>query len=82
MGLTKVTRNFQITLPRDVREAEQVKIGDRFMVTAEQEKIIMKKIKIDILKRCGGAWGKGISGVEWVRKVRDEAEERERRLGL
>ncbi len=82
MGMTKVTRNFQVTLPQDVRAEEQVKIGDRFMVTVEDENIVMKRIKVDILKKCGGAWGKGIPGTEWVRKIRDEAEERERRLGL
>ncbi|MBL7206681.1 MAG: AbrB/MazE/SpoVT family DNA-binding domain-containing protein [Candidatus Aenigmarchaeota archaeon] len=82
MGITKVTRNFQVTLPKDVREMEKINIGDKFIVTIEDDEIIMKKIKSEILDRSFGVWGKGSSGVEFTRKIRDEAEEREKRLGI
>ncbi|MBI5332373.1 MAG: AbrB/MazE/SpoVT family DNA-binding domain-containing protein [Candidatus Aenigmarchaeota archaeon] len=43
MGMTKVTRNFQITLPRDVRELEGIDIGDTLIVTTKGEDIILRK---------------------------------------
>ncbi len=82
MGVTRVTRNFQITLPKDVREMEKINIGDKFIVTIEDNEIVMKKIKGEILERSFGAWGSGKSGVEFTRKIRNESEEREKRLGL
>ena len=82
MGITKVTRNFQVTLPKDVREMEKIDIGDRFVVTVEDDEIIMRMIRGKILERSFGAWGRGRSGVVFARKIRDEAEEREKKLGL
>jgi AbrB family looped-hinge helix DNA binding protein len=82
MGLSKVTRNYQITLPKDVREIEGIKIGDRLMITVKDEGIVMKKIKGKILDRCFGAWKSAGSGVSYARKIRDESEKREKELGL
>jgi len=82
MGITRVTRNFQITLPKDIREMKKINIGDKFIVTVEDDEIVMRMIKSKMLERSFGAWGKGKSGVEFVRKTRDEAEKREKRLGL
>ncbi|MBS3056146.1 MAG: AbrB/MazE/SpoVT family DNA-binding domain-containing protein [Candidatus Aenigmarchaeota archaeon] len=82
MGITRVTRNYQVTLPRDVREMKKVCIGDKFVITVENNEIIMKKIKGKLLERSFGAWKGGLSGVGYARKIRDEAESRERGLKL
>lgn len=83
MGITKVTRNYQVTLPKDVREAENIKVGDKLMVSAIDDRIVMRRLKGDILEKSFGAWGKSKeSGVEYVRKIRDEEEKRLKRLGL
>ncbi len=82
MGTTKVTRNYQITLPKDIREIQHIRIGDKFIVTAENGEIIMKRLKGKIVERCFGSWKTTGSGVEFVRKIRDEAEKREKILGL
>ena len=42
----------------------------------------MEKMKGKILERSFGSWGRGRSGVVFTRKIRDEAEEREKRLIL
>ncbi|OGI16102.1 hypothetical protein A3K63_02425 [Candidatus Micrarchaeota archaeon RBG_16_49_10] len=78
MGVTKVTRNFQLTLPKDVREMEKVNVGDKFIVTVENSDIVMKKLEGKLIERSFGSWGKGKLGVEFSRKIRDEAEEREK----
>ncbi|MBL7160633.1 MAG: AbrB/MazE/SpoVT family DNA-binding domain-containing protein [Candidatus Aenigmarchaeota archaeon] len=82
MGTTKVTRNYQVTLPKDVRELGRVHIGDRFIVTSENGEIVMKRIKGRIIERTFGSWKTKGSGVAYARKIRDEAEGREKRLGV
>lgn len=82
MGITKVTRNYQITLPKDVRELGRISIGDKLVVTSENGEIIMKKIKGKIIERTFGSWGTGKPGTAYVRKLRDDAEKREKHLGI
>lgn len=82
MGMTKVTRNYQVTIPKDVREMEDINIGDKLIVIIEDDEIVMRRIRDRIIERNFGAWGKGKSGVDFTREIRDEAEKREERLGL
>ncbi len=83
MGITKVTRNYQITLPADVREILDIKVGDKIIILPEKNGAVIKKIRKDAIERAFGAWGTSKeSGVEYVRKIRDEHERRLKRLGL
>ena len=83
MGITKVTRNYQITLPADVREMLDIKVGDKIIVVSEGDGAMIKKVKKDSLNRAFGAWGYSKeSGVVYTRKIRDEEEKRLKRLGL
>ena len=82
MGISKVTRNYQVTLPKDVREIEDIRIGDKLIVTAKDEEIVMKKIRTKLLERCFGAWKSRGSGISYARKIRDESEKREKELRL
>ncbi|AEE94403.1 VapB-type antitoxin [Acidianus hospitalis W1] len=43
MEEVKVTRNYQITIPYDVREKLGIKIGDKLVVYVEGDKIIIRK---------------------------------------
>jgi AbrB family looped-hinge helix DNA binding protein len=81
MGISKVTRNWQITLPKDVRETLHIKEGERLLIKTENDRAIIEKLKKDWVERVFGAWGPSKeSGVEYVRKMRREWEEREKRL--
>lgn len=83
MGITKVTRNYQITLPSDVRETLGIKIGDKIIILSEKNEAVIKKVSRDALERAFGAWGPSKeSGVTYVRKIRGEEERRLKRLGL
>lgn len=84
MSLTKVTRNYQITVPRDIREQAKISEGDKLVVTMENNEIKLKKFDEDIFKRAFGSWkNAGIrDSVKYVRDIRKEWEKRAKRLGL
>jgi len=83
MGTTKVTRNYQITLPSDVRERLEIKVGDKIIILPGKNKAVIKKVRKDALERAFGAWGPSREpGVAYVRKIRGEEEKRLKRLGL
>ena len=84
MSMTKVTRNYQITVPRDIREQAKIKEGDKLVITMENGEIKMKKFDEDVFKRAFGSWkNAGIKdSVKYVRDIRKGWEHRAKRLGL
>lgn len=84
MSMTKVTRNYQITVPRDIREQANIKEGDKIVITMENDEIKMKKFDEDVFKKAFGSWKSvGIKdSVKYVRDIRNEWEKRAKRLGL
>ena len=47
MTIVKVTRNSQITIPKEIREKVGIKEGDRVDVTVEGDKVVIRKIELD-----------------------------------
>ena len=84
MSLTKVTRNYQITVPRDIREQANIKEGDKLVITMENDEIKMKKFDEDVFKKAFGSWknAKINDSVAYVRNLRKGWEKRRKRLGL
>lgn len=81
MGISKVTRNWQITLLKDVRETLRIKEGERLLIKTEDNRAIIEKFKRGWIEKVFGALGPSKeSGVEYVRKMRREWEEREKRF--
>ncbi len=81
MGLTKVNKNYQITIPKDIIELEALKIGDIIALTKENGVVKLKRFDNSIFEKTFGSWNVKDS-VKYVRKIRDEAEKREKGLGL
>ncbi|MBS3081686.1 AbrB/MazE/SpoVT family DNA-binding domain-containing protein [Candidatus Pacearchaeota archaeon] len=81
MGISKITRNYQITLPKDVRRVAGLKEGDEVTILIEGDKIIITKSDINPIMAAAGAW-KGIkeTGEEYQKRVRSEWKKREKRL--
>lgn len=51
----KVTRSYQITLPKDVREATGVKVGDYLDVYVDERgRIVMEKVRRERLRLKSG----------------------------
>ncbi len=84
MAVTKVTRNFQITLPKEIREGTNIRIGDTVRVNLDKGEIRVRKLsKEEIIERVFGSWNdlKEDSAL-YVKKIRAESEARMKRLGL
>ena len=45
MSITKVTRNYQITIPAEVRKALGIKEGELLEVNLEGDKIVIQRLK-------------------------------------
>ncbi len=42
----KVTRKYQVTIPRDVREKLGIRVGDRILVEIEGNKIVLRPLVV------------------------------------
>jgi AbrB family looped-hinge helix DNA binding protein len=77
MGISVVTRNFQVTLPKDVRERTKIKEGDKVFVDVNEEgEIILNPIKKSPTDESFGIWKGETEGVEYTEKLRKEWEAR------
>lgn len=70
MGTVVVTRNYQITLSKDLREELNIKMGERMKSRIEDNKIIIEKIKENPIENSFGIWKTKKSGVELVNEMR------------
>lgn len=77
MSTSKVTRNYQITLPSELRILQNIQVGDTVVFTYEEGKVNLFKKKEHNLDRAFGIWKKGPSGEKEVRKMRQEWNTRE-----
>ena len=73
MGISKITRNFQITLPKDVRELKDFRVGEKVLFVVEGDRVDIVKIDKNIVKEAAGLWaGMKETGVEYETRVRKE----------
>jgi len=82
MATTVVTRNYQITLPKEIREMEDIQVGDKLFVSFSKDTIELRKLSRERLKAVFGAWKTTEDSVKTIRKLRDQSEQRTKRLGL
>ncbi len=84
MGITSVTRNYQITIPKDIRETRGIKIGDKIVFSIEGNKIEIFKLRKEVTKDVFGSWKGNIKGpsTAYVKNLRKEWRSRSRRLGI
>lgn len=85
MGIAKVTRNYQVTIPKDVRRIHDIDIGDEVLFVIEGPKVDFIKLKrADAIKEAAGIWKDKIKGssVDYVKGMRKGWSKRRKRLGL
>lgn len=71
MGVSKLTRNFQVTIPRDVREVKRLREGDRVLFAIDGERVELHKVDEDVVTAAAGLWrdAEG-SGAQHERRAR------------
>jgi AbrB family looped-hinge helix DNA binding protein len=66
MAISKVTRNFQITVPREIRETANVKVGDTVLFIKEGEEIVIRRVDKDLLGKGFGLWRRASEKTPWL----------------
>ena len=71
MGVSKMTRNFQVTIPRDVREVKRLKDGDRVMFAIDGDRVELHRVDEDVIAAAAGLWHDSKErGTEYERRAR------------
>ena len=77
MGISKITRNFQITLPKDIRESKNFKVGDSVFFVVNEDRIGIIKMNKNIINDAAGLWSDmKETGLEYEKKIRKEWKKR------
>ncbi len=79
MPIVKITRNYQVTIPKQIREKLGLKEGDRVEIYWEEDKIIIKKVEEDI-EELRDFLPKDFD--EILKKVRGNTVDRLKRIGV
>lgn len=81
MGISRITRNCQITLPRDIRRVVGIKEGDEIMFSVENNKIILTKMDEDPVLAAAGIW-KDVkeTGAQYQKRMREQWKGRAKKL--
>ena len=66
MAVSKVTRNYQITVPREIREQTNINEGDTLLFTVEGEDIILKRVNKELLGKNFGLWKRAQEKTPWI----------------
>ncbi|HLD57107.1 MAG TPA: AbrB/MazE/SpoVT family DNA-binding domain-containing protein [archaeon] len=83
MGIARVTRNFQVTIPKDVREVQGIKEGDKVIFSVDGSKVEVSKFKNNFVEEAFGAWKAKVEpGANYVKKIRSEWKIRNDKLSI
>ncbi len=55
MVRVKVTRNYQVTIPAEVRDEAGIKIGDYLEVSVDGDRIVLRKVPVGRLRLRTGS---------------------------
>ncbi len=73
MGISKITRNFQVTLPKDVRELKNFSVGEKVLFVVDGDKVGLVKMDKNIVKEVAGLWtGMKETGMYYEKRLRKE----------
>lgn len=83
MPIVTVTRNYQITIPEEIRKKKGIKEGDRVIAKLNDEgKIVIETLRGSIVEETFGAWKGEAEGVEYVDLLRKGWKKRGERVGV
>ncbi len=77
MKSVKLNKQYQLTVPKEIRKKISINPGDMIeMLINERKEIIICKIKKKPLEDSFGVWKEKRSGIDYVNEIRDESEQR------
>lgn len=78
MAVSRVTRNYQVTVPREIRELAGIRVGDMVLFVREGDEVVLKRIDKDLLSKGFGMWKRAQEKTPWLvnKLLRGEAEKR------
>ncbi|MHA1379472.1 MAG: AbrB/MazE/SpoVT family DNA-binding domain-containing protein [Candidatus Helarchaeota archaeon] len=80
MSKITITRNYQITIPKEIREKLNLSLGEKVSIHLEGEKIIIQKLSDEIWEDCGDFLPDNFEKI--LDKLRSNSTERFKRLGI
>jgi len=80
MSKVTITRNYQITIPKEVREKLKLKLGDQVFIRAEGNKIIVESALDDVWETCVDFLPDNFEKIQ--EKLREDATARFKKLGI
>jgi AbrB family looped-hinge helix DNA binding protein len=79
----RVTENYQLTIPKEIRNEILIEAGDEIVMQVNEKKeIIICKLKKGPVEDSFGIWVGEKSGIDYVNNIRDEAELRLKERGV
>lgn len=82
MSLIRVQDASNIVLPAEIGEALDLKNGDTVVVRIEGDRVVLEKGVASPVDEAFGMWPEIEDSAEYVNNLREEWEERGKRLGL
>jgi len=77
IGTIKVTENYQLTIPKEIRKEISIEAGDEFEIQVNEKKeVLICKVNKGAVEDSFGIWRAEKSGIVYVDEMRDEAEQR------
>lgn len=80
MSKTTITRNFQITIPKEIREILNLRLGEKVMIHLEGDRIIIQRISEDVWDQCTDFLPDNFEKI--LANNREDATERFKKLGI
>lgn len=78
-----VTRKYQVTIPKEVRERLGIKVGDRFLVKIEDDHIVLEPVKpAKALDKLSSIADRLLGGPQRIDAVKLVEESLERETGI
>ena len=77
---TKITRNYQITIPKEIREKLKLKLGEEVMIHLEGERIIVQRLSEDVWDKCTDFLPENFEKI--LASLREDSTKRFKKLGI
>ena len=81
MGISKITRNFQVTLPKDVRSMVGINEGDSVVFVFEGDRVVLQKVKDNPIMASAGLWNNmNETGEKYQKRLRTQWKKRQEQV--